>query len=94
MGLANNLPNIPGLRLVNSIPGLEGLPRLSKYNSNFLSVVFTIIMIVVVLKSSFAQKWQDRGQAQFLGGLALDMMMLVTTIVLSTVYLIEHERSA
>ena len=56
MGLANNLPNIPGLlALVNSIPGLEGLPRLSKYNSEFFfPVVFTIIMIVVVLKSSFA----------------------------------------
>ena len=94
MGLANNLPNIPGLlALVNSIPGLESLPRLSKYNSEFFfPLVFTIIMIVVVLKSSFARKWRDRNQAKFLGGLALDVMMLVTTIVLSTVYLIEHEQ--
>ena len=36
MGLANNLPNIPGLlELIQSIPGLSELPRISKYNSEF-----------------------------------------------------------
>ena len=33
IGMVNNLPTIPGLlEAVQSIPGLEGLPRLSKYN--------------------------------------------------------------
>ena len=36
MGLANNLPNIPGLlESVRAIPGLGELPRLSKYNPEY-----------------------------------------------------------
>ena len=94
MGLANNLPNIPGLlALVNSVPGLENLPRLSKYSSEFFfPLVFTIIMIVVVLKSSFARKWRDQSPGKFAAGLALDIFMMVTTITMATVYLIEHEQ--
>ncbi|MGB0630650.1 MAG: TRAP transporter permease [Alphaproteobacteria bacterium] len=94
MGMANNLPNIPGLlALVNAIPGLEGLPRLSKYSSEyFFPLVFTVIMIIVVLKSSFALSWRERGQGRFLLGLGIDLLMLVTTLVLASAYLIEHEQ--
>lgn len=94
MGLANNLPNIPGLLAsVNSIPGLENLPRLSKYNSEFFfPLIFVIIMIVVVLKSSFAIDWRNRGRTRFLCGLGIDLLMLTTAVVLSCVYLIEHEQ--
>ena len=94
MGLANNLPNIPGLLpLVNSVPGLEDIPRLSKYNSEFFfPLIFVIIMIVVVLKSSFALDWRDRGRARFLCGLGIDVLMLTTAVVLACVYLIEHEQ--
>lgn len=94
MGLANNLPNIPGLLpLVNSVPGLEDIPRLSKYNSEFFfPLIFVIIMIVVVLKSSFALDWRDRGRARFLCGLGIDILMLTTAVVLACVYLIEHEQ--
>lgn len=94
MGLANNLPNIPGLLgLVNSVPGLENLPRLSKYNSEFFfPLVFAVIMIVVMLRSSFAREWRGRGTARFILGLTIDFLMLATTLLLACVYLIEHEQ--
>ena len=94
MGLANNLPNIPGLLgLVNSVPGLENLPRLSKYNSEFFfPLVFAVIMIVVLLRSSFTREWRDRGPARFILGLTIDFLMLATTLLLACVYLIEHEQ--
>jgi len=94
LGMANNLPNIPGLlELVNSIPGLEGLPRLSKYNSEFFfPLIFTIIMLVVVLKSSYAMAWCNSGRAKFFCGIVLDVFLLFTTITLACVYLIEHEQ--
>ena len=48
MGMLNNLPNIPGLlSAVQSIPGLGGIPRISKFSSEFFfPVVFTVMMIV------------------------------------------------
>lgn len=94
MGMANNLPNIPGLLgLVNSIPGLGDLPRISKYSSEyFFPLIFMIIMLIVVLKSSFALSWRERGRARFLMGLGIDLLMLTTTIVLASAYLIEHEQ--
>lgn len=94
MGMANNLPNIPGLLgLVNSVPGLGDLPRLSKYSSEyFFPLIFVVIMMIVVLKSSFALSWRGRGGVRFLLGLGIDLLMLVTTIVLASAYLIEHEQ--
>jgi TRAP transporter 4TM/12TM fusion protein len=94
IGMANNLPNIPGLlALVNSIPGLENLPRLSKYNSEFFfPLVFATIMVVVVLRASFARAWRSRSRAHFLLGLTIDVLMLSTTVLLAVVYLIEHEQ--
>ena len=49
-------------------------------------------MLVVVLKSSFAMDWRDRGRTRFLCGLAIDLLMLTTAVVLSCVYLVEHEQ--
>jgi TRAP-type uncharacterized transport system fused permease subunit len=94
IGMANNLPNIPGLLgLVNSIPGLGDLPRISKYSSEYLfPLVFLVIMMIVVLKSSFALSWRERGGTRFLMGLGIDLLMLITTIVLASAYLIEHEQ--
>ena len=62
MGLANNLPNIPGLlELIQSIPGLSELPRISKYNSEFFfPLTFTFMTVVVLLRS----RGRDEAQCQ------------------------------
>ena len=62
MGMANNLPNIPGLlESVQMIPGLAELPRLSKYNSEFFfPLSFAFMMVVALLGASFARGWRDR----------------------------------
>ena len=48
IGMTNNLPNIPGLLdAVRSIPGLEKLPRLSKYDSEyFFPLSFALMMVI------------------------------------------------
>ena len=61
MGMANNLPNVPGLaELVRLIPGLEGLPRLSKYNPEFFfPIVFIIMMVIALISTSIAIDWRS-----------------------------------
>ena len=50
MGLANNLPNIPGLlELVNTIPGLGGIPRLSKYHPEYFYPLTFCLMLMISL---------------------------------------------
>ena len=58
MGLANNLPNIPGLlETVQTIPGLGELPRLSKYNPEyFYPLTFFLMMFISLLGASFARE--------------------------------------
>ena len=94
MGMQNNLPNIPGLlELVQSVPGLSGLPRISKFNSEFFfPLVFLVMMLIVLLTSSFARQWRNASRGKFYLGVAVDLVMLLTTITLVFVYLIEHEQ--
>ena len=70
MGLANNLPNIPGLlELIQSIPGLSELPRISKYNSEFFfPLTFTFMTVVVLLRSSFGREWKQVGEVSISSG--------------------------
>ena len=94
MGMANNLPNIPGLlEAVRSIPGLAELPRINKYSSEFLfPLTFAFMMVIALLVSSFANDWRDQGAVKFYSGIALDVLMLVTIIGMSVIYLIENEQ--
>ena len=94
MGMANNLPNIPGLlETVRSIPGLEGLPRLSKYSSEFFfPLMFSLMLAVALLVSSFGRKWRDGPSHRFWLGCLLDGLMLVAILGTSLVYLIEHDQ--
>ncbi|MDP6427599.1 MAG: TRAP transporter large permease subunit [Rhodospirillales bacterium] len=94
MGMANNLPNIPGLLdAVRSIPGLAELPRLSKYNFEFFfPLTFAFMMVVALLTTSFTREWRDRSRAKYSLGVALDVLMLVMVLGLVLVYLIEHEQ--
>jgi TRAP transporter 4TM/12TM fusion protein len=94
MGMANNLPNIPGLlESVQLIPGLAELPRLSKYNSEFFfPLSFAFMMVVALLGASFARTWRERLPAKRLFGIGLDILMLVMVLSLVLVYLIEHEQ--
>ncbi len=94
MGMANNLPTIPGLlEAVQSIPGLSGLPRLSKYSSEyFFPLVFAVMMLVALLKNSFGRAWRDETRSRFFAGVMLDVLMLATTVGLMFVYWIEHEQ--
>ena len=60
MGMLNNLPTIPGLLpSIQAIPGLGGLPRISKFNSEFFfPIIFTVMMIVALMNTSFARDWR------------------------------------
>ena len=94
VGMANNLPNIPGLlETVRSIPGLEGLPRLSKYSSEFFfPLTFTLMLVIALLVSSFGRSWRGRPGGRFWLGSLLDVLMLVAILGTSLVYLIEHDQ--
>ena len=94
MGMANNLPNIPGLlEAVRSIPGLAELPRINKYSSEFLfPLTFAFMMVIALLVSSFASDWRNQGTVKYYSGIALDVLMLVTIIGMSVIYLIENEQ--
>jgi TRAP transporter 4TM/12TM fusion protein len=94
VGLVNNLPNIPGLLgLVQSIPGLGWVPRLSKYTPEyFFPLVFTLIMLIVVLTASFAGQWRNESRNKYLLGVALDSVLLIAALGTAFVYLIEHDQ--
>ena len=94
MGLANNLPNIPGLlELIQSIPGLSELPRISKYNSEFFfPLTFTFMTVVVLLRSSFGREWKQVGRGKYILGIFIDIFMLSVIITFSLFYLIENEQ--
>ena len=94
MGMVNNLPNIPGLlQTVQLIPGLENIPRLSKYNSEyFFPLMFVFMTLVALLMASFARGWRDQGPLKYACGIALDVTMLLTIFAVAIVYLIEHEQ--
>ena len=94
MGMLNNLPNIPGLlATVQSIPGLEGLPRISKFTSEFFfPIVFANMMIVALMTQSFARQWKKDGTGKRAAGIGLDVLMVVTTVALMIVYWIEHDQ--
>ncbi len=94
MGMLNNLPNIPGLLpAIQSIPGLSGLPRISKFSSEFFfPIVFCVMMIVALMTTSFARTWRNKGAAKRSAGIGLDVLMLVTTVGLMLAYWIEHDQ--
>lgn len=94
LGMANNLPSIPGLlELVQAIPGLEGVPRLSKYSSeHFFPLMFTLMMAVALLAVSFGRDWAGRSPARRAFGILLDLAMLAAVLGTAVVYLIEHEQ--
>lgn len=94
MGMANNLPNIPGLlESVRSIPGLADLSRINKFSPEFMfPLTFTFMMVIALLTSSFAKDWYNQAPAKYLLGVALDVLMLATILGMATIYLIEHEQ--
>ena len=94
MGMANNLPNIPGLlEVIKSIPGLGELPRLSKYNSEFFfPLTFAIMLLIALMGASFTKAWHGRPAVTRGLGIALDVVMGLAILSMVTVYLIEHEQ--
>ena len=94
LGMANNLPSIPGLlELVQAIPGLAGIPRLSKYSSeHFFPLMFALMMVIALLVVSFGRDWAGRSRARRASGILLDLLMLAAVLGTAAVYLIEHEQ--
>ena len=94
MGLANNLPNIPGLlELVNTIPGLGGIPRLSKYHPEyFYPLTFCLMLMISLLGASFAREGFVKSRTRGFIGLGFDILMVVVTILVTAAYLIEHDQ--
>ena len=64
IGMVNNLPTVPGLlELIQAIPGLGDLQRISKFDAEWLfPIVFLLMMVIVVLNDSFARDWKDRSR--------------------------------
>ena len=93
IGMVNNLPTIPGLlEAIQLIPGLEGLPRLSKYNPEyFFPLVFAIMLLICLLTSSFGKDWFNRSTAYRYSGIAIDISMLLITIFVTIGYLMEND---
>jgi TRAP transporter 4TM/12TM fusion protein len=94
LGMANNLPNIPGLlEAIRMIPGLSDLPRLSKYSSEyFFPLMFALMTVIALLNTSFAKDWKGQSVAKHRLGVALDIVMFLTILAVAVVYLIEHEQ--
>ena len=94
LGMANNLPSIPGLlELVQAIPGLEEIPRLSKYSSEyFFPLMFVLMMATALLLASFGRGWAGRSPLRQACGVAVDLVMLAAILGMAVVYLIEHEQ--
>ena len=94
MGMANNLPNIPGLlEAIQSIPGLGDLPRISKFNSEFFfPLTFIFMTVVAMLRSSFGRDWKNQGSGKYICGISLDLFMLTVVITFGLFYLIENEQ--
>ena len=94
LGMANNLPSIPGLlELVRAVPGLEGIPRLSKYSSEyFFPLMFVLMMATALLLASFGRDWSGRSPVRQACGVAVDLLMLAAILGMAVVYLIEHEQ--
>ncbi len=94
LGMANNLPNIPGfLELVQLVPGLGGIPRISKYSSEyFFPLMFVLMMVIALLVTSFGRDWAARSPIRLWLGITLDVLMLAAVLSMAVVYLIEHEQ--
>ena len=94
LGMANNLPSIPGLlELIQAIPGLEGVPRISKYSSEyFFPLMFVLMMATALLLTSFGRDWTGRSPLRQVCGIAVDLLMLAAILGMAVVYLIEHEQ--
>ena len=74
VGMVNNLPTIPGLlETVKSILGLGNIPRISKFSSEFFfPIVFALMMVVVLMTTSFGKAWRKETPAKMLAGIGLD----------------------
>ena len=94
MGMANNLPNIPGsLELVQMVPGLGGIPRLSKYHPEyFYPLTFFFMLLISLLGCSFAKEGFIKSKIHGYMGLMFDIFMVVITIAVTIVYLVEHDQ--
>ena len=94
MGMANNLPNIPGLvETVRLIPGLEELPRLSKYNPEyFFPLTFVFMVVISLLGASLTQSWWNEPIHKKSLGIFLDLSLLLITVFVVVGYLIEHDQ--
>jgi len=94
IGMVNNLPTVPGLlELVQLVPGLGDVQRISKFDAEFLfPIVFLLMMVVVVLNDSFARDWKDRSKARFSVGLTADTVMVLTTVLLVVAYWIQNDQ--
>jgi len=94
MGMANNLPNIPGLvETIRLIPGLEELPRLSKYNPEyFFPLTFAFMVIISLLGASLTQSWRNEPIQKKSLGIFFDLSMLLITVAVIVGYLVEHDQ--
>jgi hypothetical protein len=94
LGMMNNLPNIPNLlELVQSMPGLHWVPRLSKFDGDyFFPLSFALMMFIALLNLSFAKAWRDQSRCKRAFGLAIDVLMFATIVAIVFVYFAENDQ--
>ncbi len=94
IGMVNNLPTVPGLlEIIQAIPGLGDLQRISKFDAEWLfPIVFLLMMVIVVLNDSFARDWKDRSRRRFSAGLTADIIMILMTVLLVLAYWIQNDQ--
>ena len=75
------------------VPGLGGIPRISKYSSEyFFPLMFVLMMVIALLVTSFGRDWAARSPIRLGLGITLDVLMLAAVLSMAVVYLIEHEQ--
>ncbi|MCB1389385.1 MAG: TRAP transporter fused permease subunit [Rhodobacteraceae bacterium] len=90
IGMVNTIPAIPGLdSLVRELSGITDF-RIRQFPYQFLyPVAFLIMMTVVALRHSAFRAWQPRGRGWRSLGLAADIILVVTALVVVLAYWVE-----
>lgn len=90
IGLLNTMPAIPGLdQGLRDLTGISSLV-VRKFSYEYLfPLVFVIMMTVVALENSFFRDAIDKGRRARIGGMTMDIALVVMAVAISIGYLIE-----
>ena len=92
VGLLNALPGVPGLDdLVVELTGNKSFVIRKYPYEYFYPIVFSVMMLIVVLKHSMWREFADHSPAKRKMGLFLDIALAVAALTISVTYVVEIE---